>query len=176
MLDIKNVEIVKRRLAQYHDVFSVLELAGTFTASQMIQRDMFQNRLEKGMDINLVEFFYPLMQGYDSVALQADVEIGGTDQLLYPRWATNSRAIWAKPQDIITVPILEGTSGKEKMSKSLNNFIDGRGISTRCLWKDYVSPWSSFMSKYFELLTDFHTSRNLKEFLNSHPSMQTQTW
>ena len=59
----------------------VLELAGTFTASQMIQRDMFQNRLEKGMDINLVEFFYPLMQGYDSVALQADVEIGGTDQL-----------------------------------------------------------------------------------------------
>lgn len=169
VLDIKNVEIVKNGDWLNIMTFSqVLELAGTFTASQMIQRDMFQNRLEKGMDINLVEFFYPLMQGYDSVALQADVEIGGTDQLFNLLAGRQIQERYEqKPQDIITVPILEGTSGKEKMSKSLNNFI-GVTESPRDVFGKIMSLPDHLMSKYFELLTDF-THQEIWEFLNMHP-------
>ncbi|QQS59932.1 tyrosine--tRNA ligase [Candidatus Peregrinibacteria bacterium] len=169
VLDIKNIEIVKNGDWLGKMTFSeILELAGSFTVSQMIQRDMFQTRLEKGMDINLVEFFYPLMQGYDSVAIEADVEIGGTDQLFNLLAGRQIQDRYGKkPQSILTVPILEGTSGKEKMSKSLNNFI-GVTESPRDIFGKLMSIPDHLMSKYFELLTDF-THQEIWEFLNMHP-------
>ncbi len=155
VLDIKNVEIVQNGDWLSKMTFpEVLELAGTFTASQMMQRDMFQKRLENQQDINLVEFFYPLMQGYDSVAIKADVEIGGTDQLFN---LMAGRRIQEKfgmePQDILTVPILEGTAGTEKMSKSLDNYIAVLETPREIFGKTMSIP-DHLIWKYLELLTD----------------------
>jgi tyrosyl-tRNA synthetase len=170
VLDIQNAEIVQNGDWLGKMTFSeVLELAGCFTASQMMQRDMFQRRLANEQDINLVEFFYPLMQGYDSVAVKADVEIGGTDQLFN---LMAGRKIQEKfhmpPQDILTVPILEGTSGSEKMSKSLGNYIAVYD-SPRDVFGKTMSIPDSLVSKYFELLTDIPQEEITDWITNRHP-------
>lgn len=106
------------------DFNDVLQIAGKFTVAQIIERDDFENRLNKGIDIGLHELFYPLMQAYDSVVLEADVEFGGTDQkfnMLAGR--TLQKKMNLEPQEIVTVKILTGLDGKDKMSKSLDNYI-----------------------------------------------------
>jgi tyrosyl-tRNA synthetase len=170
ILDIKNVEIVKNGDWLSNMTFDkVLELAGTFTASQMMQRDMFQKRIEKGLDINLVEFFYPLMQGYDSVAIEADVEIGGTDQLFNLMAGRQIQERFAKtPQNILTVPILEGTFGEEKMSKSLNNYI-GLTESPREIYGKTMSIPDHLIWKYLELLTDIPRIDITEWITSKHP-------
>ena len=98
----------------------VLELAATTTIARLLERDDFQNRYQNQIPIGLHEFFYPLMQAYDSVELKADIELGGTDQtfnVLMGR--TLQKAMGQEPQAAIFVPILEGLDGKDKMSKSL---------------------------------------------------------
>ena len=146
----------------------VLNLAGTFSVGQMLARDMFQRRVSKNTEINLVEFFYPLMQGYDSVYIQADLEVGGTDQLFN---LLAGRQIQEKvgqvPQDILTVPILEGLDGREKMSKSLDNFIGISEIPVEIFGK-IMSINDELMQKYFELLTDFSIHK-IAEILDTHP-------
>ena len=133
----------------------LIEVSQSFTVSQMIERDMFQDRMKKGLPISLHEFFYPLMQAYDSVVLRADLEIGATEQtfnLLAGR--TLQKAFGEKPQDVMTMPVLEGTDGKEKMSKSLGNFI-AISDSPREMFGKTMSIPDELIIKYFELTTDY---------------------
>jgi tyrosyl-tRNA synthetase len=169
ILDMENVEIVKNGdWLEKLNFADVLQLAGSFTASQMMQRDMFQKRLEEGKDINLVEFFYPLMQGYDSVPIKADVEIGGTDQLFNLMAGRKIQEHFGmKPQNIITVPILEGLDGHEKMSKSLGNYIGVLDTPTDIFGKTMSIP-DTLMEKYFLLLTGLENEK-IQEILALHP-------
>ncbi len=106
------------------DMGSLIRLASTATVAQMLEREDFKTRYEAGRPISVVEFLYPLFQGYDSVAVEADVELGGTDQtfnLLMGREV--QRAHDMSPQVVVTVPLLEGTDGVRKMSKSFDNWV-----------------------------------------------------
>jgi tyrosyl-tRNA synthetase len=106
------------------DMGSLLRLASTATVAQMLEREDFRERYRGGTPISVVEFLYPLFQGYDSVAIEADVELGGTDQtfnLLMGREV--QRAYGVEPQVVLTTPLLEGTDGVRKMSKSSDNWI-----------------------------------------------------
>jgi len=105
----------------------VIRLAGTYTVARMLERDDFTNRYRAGVPISVHEFLYPLAQAYDSVEIEADVELGGTDQLFNLLVGRDvQKAYGLSPQVALTVPLLVGTDGTEKMSKSLNNYI---GIS-----------------------------------------------
>jgi len=120
----------------------------------MLERDDFTNRYKEGKPIGIHEFMYPLMQGYDSVAIQADIELGGTDQkfnLLVGR--DIQREFNQEPQIIITLPLLAGTDGVEKMSKSLNNYI-GIDESPQEMYGKVMSVPDNLMTRYFELVTD----------------------
>ncbi len=102
----------------------VITLASQFTVAQMLERDMFQDRIKADKPISLHEFMYPLMQGYDSVALKADVELGGTDQTFNNlAGRTLQKAYGQEPQNVLTVPILVGTDGAIKMGKTTGNYI-----------------------------------------------------
>ena len=106
------------------DMAELIRLASTSTVAQMLEREDFRDRYQAERPISVVEFLYPLFQGYDSVAIRADVELGGTDQkfnLLMGREV--QRAYGQDPQVVLTVPLLEGTDGVRKMSKSLDNYI-----------------------------------------------------
>ncbi len=169
ILDIENIEIVKNGdWLEKLNFADVLQLAGSFTASQMMQRDMFKKRIAERKDINLVEFFYPLMQGYDSVPIKADVEIGGTDQLFNLMAGRKIQEHMGMPaQNIITVPILEGLDGHEKMSKSLKNYI-GILDSYSDVFGKIMSIPDELMEKYFLLLTQ-KSVEEIAEILTLHP-------
>lgn len=154
LIDINKIEVVWNadwlRKLNFGDV---IQLASNFTVAQMLERDMFQDRIKANAPISVHEFMYPLMQGYDSVALKADVEIGGTDQtfnLLAGR--TLQKAYDQRPQDIITVPILEGTDGKMKMGKTTNNYI-GVNEEPNMMYGKIMSIPDEMILKYFELAT-----------------------
>lgn len=154
LLDINNIEVVWNadwlRKLNFGDI---IQLASNFTVAQMMERDMFQERLKINAPISVHEFMYPLMQGYDSVALKADVELGGTDQtfnLLAGR--TLQKAYGQIPQDIVTVPILEGTDGKLKMGKTTNNYI-GVSEAPNQMYGKVMSIPDELIVKYFELAT-----------------------
>jgi len=131
----------------------VLKLASQCTVARILERDDFTKRYQNESPIGLHEFLYPLMQAYDSVALKADVEIGGTDQkfnLLMGRQIQKSYA--QPPQVIITMPILEGTDGRQKMSKSLGNYIGVTEPPDQMYGKVMSIP-DELIFKYFRLLT-----------------------
>ena len=143
----------------------VIKLASKYTVARIMERDDFKNRFENNLPLSMHELLYPLMQGYDSVALNADIEIGGTDQtfnLLVGRELQKDYG--QESQVVITFPLLVGLDGKEKMSKSLDNYI---GISD--------SPFEKFeksmkipddtLRQYFELATDLPTER-INEIMN----------
>ncbi len=155
LLDINKIEVVWNadwlRKLNFADV---VHLASQFTVAQMLERDMFQERMKVNAPISVHEFMYPLMQGYDSVALKADVELGGTDQtfnLLAGR--TLQKAYGQVPQDIVTVPILEGLDGKIKMGKTTNNYI-GVNEAPNQMYGKVMSIPDDLILKYFELATD----------------------
>jgi len=134
----------------------IIQLASHFTVAQMLERDMFQKRIEQDLPISLQEFFYPLMQGYDSVHLKCDVEIGGTDQtfnLLVGR--TLQKAYGQPPQNILTMPLLIGTDGKKKMGKSENNYIIIHDTPQDMFGKIMSIPDNLIIS-YFELCTNLN--------------------
>ena len=115
------------------DAVGLIELAAKHTVARMLERDDFQKRYKEGRPISLHEFLYPLVQGYDSVALKADVELGGTDQkfnLLVGRHL--QQAYGQRPQVVLTMPLLEGLDGVNKMSKSLGNYIAIADPPERC--------------------------------------------
>ncbi len=131
----------------------LVRLAAQYTVARMLERDDFSKRYKEGQPIAVHEFLYPLLQGYDSVALKADVELGGTDQkfnLLVGR--ALQQAHGQKPQCIMTVPILEGLDGVQKMSKSLNNYI-GVSDAPGEMFGKLMSISDSLMWRYFELLS-----------------------
>jgi tyrosyl-tRNA synthetase len=155
VLDMEKVEVVYNgdwlEKMSFEDV---LKLAGNFTVAQMMERDMFQKRKKEGKEINMVEFMYPLMQGYDSVPIKADVELGGTDQLfnlLAGRPIMQSHGL--VPQNIMTMNILVGTDGTQKMSKSLGNYVAIFDTPNEMFGKIMSIPDTAMMD-YFELLTD----------------------
>ncbi len=139
--------------------FDIINLTAKYTVARILERDDFSNRLKKGLPISVHEIFYPLMQAYDSVALKADVELGGTDQkfnLLVGREI--QREFGQEPQVILTMPLLEGLDGMEKMSKSLNNYV-GITEEPREIFGKIMSISDPLMFRYWELLTDEPLSR-----------------
>ncbi len=135
-------------------ISGIMELSAHYTVAQMLERDDFTKRYKEGKEITILEFLYPLLQGYDSVSLKADVEIGGTDQkfnLLVGREL--QRDYGQSPQVVITMPLLEGTDGVRKMSKSYGNYIGVLDAAKEMFGKIMSIP-DAIMPKYFELLTD----------------------
>lgn len=131
----------------------IIQLASRYTVARMMERDDFTKRFKGGVPISVHEFLYPLMQGYDSVALKSDLELGGTDQkfnLLVGREL--QKEYGQEPQCILTMPLLEGTDGVEKMSKSKNNYI-GIGEAPDSMFGKLMSISDSLMWRYFELLS-----------------------
>jgi tyrosyl-tRNA synthetase len=131
-----------------------IRLTAKVTLAQMLERDDFSKRLASGVPISLHELLYPLAQGYDSVALEADVELGGTDQKFNLLMAREiQRAYGMEPQVIMTTPLLEGLDGVEKMSKSKNNYI-GVTESPDEIYGKAMSISDDLMWRYYELLTE----------------------
>jgi len=131
----------------------LIQLAAKHTVARMLERDDFNKRYTSGQSIAIHEFLYPLVQGYDSVALRADIELGGTDQkfnLLVGRQLQESYG--QKPQVVITMPILEGLDGVQKMSKSLGNYI-GIAEPPDEMFGKLMSISDELMWRYFELLS-----------------------
>ncbi|MEG0354014.1 MAG: tyrosine--tRNA ligase [Cellulosilyticaceae bacterium] len=147
----------------------VLKLAATTTVARMMERDDFQKRYKNNMPIGIHEFFYPLMQAYDSVVLEADIELGGTDQtfnILMGR--TLQKTLGGDSQIAMFMPILEGLDGIEKMSKSLGNYI-GVSEPAHIMFKKVMEVPDNLIIKYFELATDEHPDRidEIKEALDT---------
>ncbi|MDR2488863.1 MAG: tyrosine--tRNA ligase [Desulfovibrio sp.] len=131
-----------------------IRLASRYTVARMLERDDFEQRYKKQVPIAIHEFLYPLAQGYDSVALKTDVELGGTDQkfnLLVGRHLQGQYGI--EPQCVLTMPLLEGLDGVKKMSKSLGNYI-GIDESASEIFGKIMSLSDALMWRYFELLSD----------------------
>lgn len=137
----------------------VLKLAATTTVARMMERDDFQNRFNNNVPIGIHEFFYPLMQAYDSVALKADIELGGTDQTFNILMGRTLQKAMGQPQQIaMFMPLLEGLDGVEKMSKSLGNYI-GVYESAEVMFKKVMEVPDELILKYFALTTDEHPDR-----------------
>lgn len=140
-----------------------IRLASQYTVARMLERDDFQKRYEGNQPIAIHEFLYPLVQGYDSVALRADVELGGTDQkfnLLMGREL--QRAYGQSSQCIVTMPLLEGLDGVKKMSKSLGNYV-GIQEAPGVMYNKLVSMPDALMWRYFELLS-FRSMEEIEQF------------
>jgi len=135
-------------------MYDLVELASKYTVARILERDDFSQRLRDGLPVYMHEILYPLCQGYDSVAIKADVELGGTDQkfnLLVGRELMRESNM--QPQVVLMMPILEGTDGVRKMSKSFNNYIGITESPKQMLGKIMSLP-DALITKYFELATD----------------------
>ncbi len=145
-----------------------VKLAQKYTVARLLERDDFEERLKKHKPISFLEFLYPLMQGYDSVKLKSDVEIGGTDQkfnMLVGRDLQRAHEDYDKePQAVITMPLLVGLDGTQKMSKSFGNHI-GIDEAPEEMFGKIMSLSDELMLQYYELLTD----ENLEEVKKLHP-------
>ncbi len=134
----------------------VVKLASTITVARMLEREDFKNRYQNNTPISVHEFFYPLMQGYDSVAIKADIELGGTDQrfnLLMGR--SLQKEFNQEPQTVIMMPIIEGLDGVNKMSKSLGNYI-GVDEEAGLMYQKAMEIPDELIIKYYNLVTDVH--------------------
>lgn len=163
ILDMEKVEI--RFNSEWLNKLNFQELimlASKITYAQMAQRADFKERIKSDQDLSLQEFMYPMMQGYDSVALKADVEIGGTDQkfnLLMGRQI--QKRYNQEPQDVITCPLLEGLSGGDKMSKSLGNYI-ALTDKAEDMYGKIMSLTDGLIIRYFELCADLSAEEIMK--------------
>jgi len=149
----------------------IIKLVAKKTVAQMLQRDSFRKRLKADEDVYVHEFLYPIMQGYDSVMVKSDVELGGTDQTFNNLVGRDiQRAYGQQPQVVITMPILIGLDGKEKMSKSKGNYI-GVTDEPNDMFGKVMSISDEMMENYFTLLTDLPAEK-IAEFVNpnkTHP-------
>lgn len=131
-----------------------VRLASQLTVARMLEREDFRERYENQRPISIHEFLYPLIQGYDSVAMKADVELGGTDQLFNVLMGRDLQRTWGQePQVVITMPLLEGLDGVNKMSKSLGNYI-GITDSVDDIYGKILSISDELMFRYYDLLSD----------------------
>ena len=134
----------------------VIRLSAPTTIARILERDDFQNRYRNNISMGIHEIFYPIMQGYDSVALKADIELGGTDQIFNTLFArTLQKSVGGEQQVAIFMPILEGLDGVEKMSKSLENYISVNEDAS-LMFKKVMEVPDKLIIKYFELATDEH--------------------
>lgn len=132
----------------------ILELSRAATVQQILRREDFKKRLAEDSDISMLETLYPLLQGYDSVAVKADVEIGGTDQKFNLLMGRRVQRYYGMPeQDVLTVPLIEGTDGVRKMSKSYGNYI-GLAEEPGEMFAKIMTVPDTLLEKYFETLTD----------------------
>ena len=133
----------------------ILKLASKYTVARILERDDFNKRFKSNTPIGIHEFLYPLMQGYDSVALQADIEIGGTDQVFNLLVGRELQKDYGQePQDVLTFPLLVGLDGKNKMSKSLDNYI-GLTDSPEIMYEKAMQIPDNVLIDYYILTTDF---------------------
>lgn len=152
----------------------VIQLAGKITVARILERDDFEERIALGKPISLHEFFYPLMQGFDSVVLESDIELGGTDQHFNILMGRHFQEKFGKEKQVaLLMPLLEGLDGVEKMSKSKKNYIGIDEIPQEMYGKA-MSISDKLMPKYFELVTDFtseqiHTTQKQLETGELHP-------
>jgi len=143
----------------------IIKLTSNMTVARMLERDTFELRHKKGDPIGIHEFLYPLMQGYDSVMIKSDVELGGTDQTFNNLVGRDLQRIHDQsPQVVITMPILVGLDGKEKMSKSKDNYI-GVTDEPKDMFGKVMSISDDMMENYFTLLTDF-SDEEIAQFVN----------
>ncbi len=170
ILDIRKVEV--RHNSEWflkEGIAAVLALAKAGTIQQVLHRADFKKRLDEGKDITLLETMYPLFQGYDSVKIKADIELGGTDQLFNVLMGRKiQRYFGLSEQDILTVPLLEGTDGVRKMSKSFGNYIALNDPPAELFGK-LMSIKDNLIIKYFELCTGVPEKRisELKRLLKT---------
>ncbi|MFA5504428.1 MAG: tyrosine--tRNA ligase [Vulcanimicrobiota bacterium] len=147
----------------------VVGLTSLTTVARILERDDFEKRHKEGVPIGLHEFLYPLMQGYDSVALEADVEMGGTDQKFNNLMGRSLQKDFNQPPQIVfLMPILEGTDGVQKMSKSLGNYIGITESPTEMFGKVMSIP-DEVMRRYFELCTDVDLEEVDRRLASDHP-------
>lgn len=155
VIDVKKAEI--RWNSEWHKkegLAAMLNMAKAVTFQQVIKRADFQKRIDAGNDISMIEMLYPLLQGYDSVKIKADVEVGGTDQKFNLLMGRRVQRHFGQPeQDIITVPLIEGTDGVRKMSKSYGNYV-GVMENPNDMFGKIMSVPDNLIEKYFTLLTD----------------------
>ena len=150
----------------------MVALTTTFNVARMLERDDFEKRYRSGQSISISEFLYPLLQGYDSVELKSDIEIGGTDQkfnLLMGRHLQRAYNV-GKEQAVLTMPILEGLDGVQKMSKSLNNYI-GITEEPKDIYAKTLSVSDELMWRYYELLSE----KSLEEIATMKEEVQNGT-
>lgn len=132
----------------------ILQLSAKYSVARMLERDDFSNRYKSGVSISIVEFLYPLIQGYDSVMLDSDIELGGTDQLFNLLVGRDLQREYGQTEQVVlTMPILEGTDGVQKMSKSLGNYV-GITESPKEIFGKLMSISDTLMFRYYRLLTD----------------------
>lgn len=155
VLDISKMEIVfNSKWLDCLGTRGMIELAAKFSVARMLERDDFEKRFKNQTPISIVEFFYPLLQGYDSVALNCDIELGGTDQkfnLLMGRQMQRAYGL-EKEQSVVMMPLLEGLDGVNKMSKSLGNYV-GITQEPKEMFGRLLSISDSLMWRYYELLS-----------------------
>ncbi len=174
ILDTSKDKLEVRPNSEWFEKMTLMELiqiAAQKTVAQMLQRDSFKLRLQNDIDVYTHEFLYPLMQGYDSVVVKSDVELGGTDQTFNNLVGRDiQKAYGQKPQIVIIMPILVGLDGKEKMSKSKDNYI-GVTDEPKDMFGKIMSISDCLMDNYFTLLTDMPAEK-IRELVNSektHP-------
>ena len=149
----------------------VLRLGSYKTVAQMLHRESFRQRMDAGSDVLVYEFFYPLMQGYDSVIIESDVELGGTDQTFNNLVGRDLlRSYGKKPQIVMTLPLLVGLDGREKMSKSKGNYV-GLTDEPRQMFGKLMSIPDTLMANYYTLLTDvpLEEVKKLTDASRTHP-------
>ena len=160
ILDTSDEKLEVRYNSEWLEKLTLMELiqiAAKKTVAQMLQRDTFKKRLQADIDVYTHEFLYPLMQGYDSVMIESDVELGGTDQTFNNLVGRDiQKGYGQQPQIVITMPILVGLDGKEKMSKSKGNYI-GVTDEPNDMFGKVMSISDEMMENYFTLLTDLPT-------------------
>ena len=166
ILDIRKLKIVfNSKWFEKMSGVQMLRLTTHASVSQMLAREDFKKRYTQGENISILEFIYPLMQGYDSVMLKADVELGGTDQIFNLLMGRQFQKDFNQPQQVVlTMPLLEGTDGVAKMSKSYGNYI-GINEPAKDMFGKVMSISDTLMLKYYELLTD----EDLNSVKQMHP-------
>lgn len=166
ILDLHKIKVVFN--SEWFEKMSIVRFLGLtmqVTVSQVLQREDFKKRLEQKQDISVLEFMYPILQGYDSVFLHSDIELGGTDQIFNLLVGRDLQKDFGQdPQVVMTMPLLEGTDGINKMSKSLGNYIAINDKPSDMFGK-IMSISDELMLKYYTLLTD----ENLEEIKKLHP-------
>ena len=166
ILDLKKLKVTFN--GRWFDKIKLSDFLGitmNITVQQIIQREDFKKRTAAGQEISMLEFMYPILQGYDSVKLQADIEIGGTDQIFNLLVGRDIQKDFGQaPQVVLTMPLLEGTDGLQKMSKSFGNYI-GINEAPKEIFGKIMSISDELMLKYYELLTD----EDLNSIRQMHP-------